>query len=360
MTTTRAVPTPLQVTAAYAWRLLVVVAAVAVLVYALIKLHVVVIPLIAALFITTFLSPPVGWLERKGWKRSLASVAVFLGALLLVAGLVAVLAPQVARELATMGEAVREGVRQATNYLVESPLDLSRRQIDGYIDEGFEQLQANRDKIASGLLIGAVKAAEFVAETLLTLVLTFFLLKDGPKMWAWFTGHFDGPTAGHVREIGDRAWNTMGAYLRGAALVGVVDAVLIGVALLVVGVPLVAPLMVLQFFGAFFPLVGAVVAGAVATLVALVTQGPLAALIIAVAILVIQQVEGHVLQPVVIGRAVKLHPVVILLALSAGAVLGGVVGAFLAVPVAAIASATGNYANSLRQREPHPHHPTTE
>lgn len=349
--TTRTDPTPLQVTAAYAWRFLVVVGALAVVVFALIKLHVVVIPLIAALFIATFLGPPVSRLERKGWKRSLATIVVFLGALLLVAGLIVVLAPQVARELTTMGKAVREGVRQATNYLVESPLDLSRQQIDNYIDEGFAQLESNREKIASGLLIGAVKVTEFIAETLLTLVLTFFFVKDGPKMWAWFTGHFDRRTRVHVQALGDRAWKTMGAYLRGAAVVGVVDAVLIGIALLVVGVPLVAPLMVLQFFGAFFPLVGAVVAGAVATLVALVSEGPLAALIIAAAILVIQQVEGHVLQPVVIGRAVKLHPVVILVSLASGAVLGGVVGAFLAVPVAAVASATGNYASSLRGRE---------
>ena len=182
--TTKTVPPPLQVTAAYAWRFLVIVAASAVVVYALIELHVVVIPVIAALFITTFLSPPVGWLERKGWKRSLASASVVVAALLLLGGLIALLAPQVARELGAMGEAVREGFRQATDYLVNSPLDLSREQIDNYIDSGFEQLEKNREEIASGLLLGAVKVTEFVAETLLALILTFFLVKDGPQMWA--------------------------------------------------------------------------------------------------------------------------------------------------------------------------------
>lgn len=343
---------PLERLGGYAWRFLAIVAAAAVIVVALIKLRIVVLPVIAALFVATLLAPPAKWLCARGWKPLLATWTIMLAAVLLFAGLIALIAPQVARELDDIGEAITQGSKEVVSFLTEGPLDLSQKQIDNYVDQAVEQVSANRERIASGLLSGAAKVLEVITEALLALVLLFFFVKDGGKMWAWFTRHFNDDNRRHVDALGQRVWQTITAYLRGIAIVGFVDAILIGIALLLVGVPLVIPLMVLQFFGGFFPIVGAIAAGTVAALVALVTKGAVAALIIAGAILVIQQVEGDVLQPVVMGRAVKLHPVVILLALAAGAVLGGVVGAFLGVPVAAIASTVGNYVNRQRLGAP--------
>lgn len=202
------------------------------------------------------------------------------------------------------------------------------------------------------MLAGAVLAAEIVAGTLLTIVLLFFFLKDGPKITGWIRNHVSGPRRDLLETLGRRAWMTLGAYIRGTALIGVADAVLIGIGLLVIGVPLVAPLMVLTFFGAFFPLVGAVVAGLVAALVALVSGGPIDALLVVGIVVVVQQVEGDVLAPLVLGRAVKLHAVVVLLALTAGAVVAGVTGAFLAVPTAGVAAAIGNELRARRNDSP--------
>jgi predicted PurR-regulated permease PerM len=163
----------------------------------------------------------------------------------------------------------------------------------------------------------------------------FFLVHDGRRMWAWAVGLFPAGRRADVEAIGVRVWAALSAYVRGVAMVAVVDAVLIGLALLVIGVPLVVPLMVITFLGAFVPLVGALVAGAVAALVALVIEGVIAAVLVTVAIVVIQQLEGDLLYPLVVGRAIALHPVAILLALTAGTVVAGIIGALLAVPVAA-------------------------
>ena len=340
-------------------RFLLVVAAGAVVVYALVKLRLVVLPVIISLLICTLLAPPVRWLTARGWKPLLATGAVMLGTLVLAAALFAVLAPQIAGEVEDMGRAVREGADEVLRWLTSGPLGLSEQQINAFVDRVGERLRENVGSITGGLLTGAIAVAEGIAGTLLTLVLVFFLLKDGPQMRDWFLRHFDGERREHAAEIATRAWNALGGYVRGTAIVATVDAVLIGLLLAILGVPLVIPLAVLTFFGAFFPLVGATVAGAVAALVALVTEGATDALIVAGGILVIQQVEGDVLQPLVVGRAVRLHPVVILLALTAGAILGGIAGAFLAVPVTAVAVSVGAYLRDL-QRPPRAAPPATE
>jgi predicted PurR-regulated permease PerM len=274
-----------------------------------------------------------------------------LTAILLFVGLVGAIAPSVGDELDDVGSSAKEGFDDVVEYLAESPLRLSKAEVDNYIDQAGEQISANREKITAGVVSGAAKAVEFVTEFFLTLVLIFFFIKDGPDMFRWFESQFPSRNRRHVRAVGERAWAAIGAYLRGTAIIALVDAILIAVTLIVVGVPLVAPLAVLTFFGAFFPLIGAVAAGVVAALVALVTNGPFDALIVAGAILVIQQVEGDVLQPIVMGKAVRLHPVAILLALTAGAILAGVVGAFLAVPVAAVGASVGNYIKKVSREE---------
>ena len=339
----------LDVAAGYGWRFLVVVAVAYVAMQVVTKLRLVILPVIAALFVTALLAPLAMRLKDRGWHPILATWTVMLATIALFVGLVMALAPSVADELDELGSRVEEGFDQVVVYLAQSPLDLSEAEVDRYIDQAIEQLQQNRDRITSGLLVGATKLAEFVTGFFLALVLVFFFVKDGPGMFDWFESQFPARNRRHVRAIGERVWASIGGYLRGIAITALVDATLIGIVLIVVGVPLVIPLIVLTFMGAFFPLVGAVVAGFIASLVALVTEGAVDAAIVAAATLVIQQVEGDVLQPVVMGRAVSLHPVVILLALAAGAILAGVIGAFLAVPVAAVAATVGNYVKQVNR-----------
>ena len=344
-------PSLLSVAAGYSWRILLVLLLAWVVVQVLIKLHLVMLPVIAALFVTALLGPLAQKLKTKGWHPLLATWAVLLGSILLLVGLVGAIAPSVGEELDDVGASAQEGFEDVIDYLADSPLKLSKADVDRYMEQAADQISANRDKITAGVLSGAAKAVEFVTQFFLTLVLIFFFVKDGPDMFRWFESQFPSRNRRHVRAIGERAWGAIGAYLRGTAIIALVDATLIGITLLVLGVPLVIPLAVLTFFGAFFPLIGAVAAGVVAALVALVTSGPFDALMVGAAILVIQQVEGDVLQPIVMGKSVRLHPIVILLALTAGAIVAGVVGAFLAVPVAAVAASVGNYIKKVNRED---------
>lgn len=337
----------LDKSAAVAWRLLVVVAAVAVSVWALVRLRLLVLPVIVALFLSAILAPPAHRLAQRGWPRLLATWTVVAGALALVAGAVALMAPQVAGELESLGQDVKAGSERVLTWLTEGPLDLTKSQIQGYVDQASQSLRESSGSITQGALAGAVAAVEAVAGLLLTLVLTFFFVKDGREMWGWFTEQVDARHRHDAQEMGMRAWATLGAYVRGTALIAFVDAVLIGIALLVIGVPLVLPLALLTFFGGFFPVVGAFLAGLVAALVALAAGGPVDMLIVVAVVTVIQQVEGDVLQPMVMGRALKLHPIVVLLALTGGAILAGIAGAFIAVPLAAVVANVTGY---LRER----------
>ena len=343
----RDVPRPLSVVAGYSWRLLVILAAAAAIVYALVKLRLIMLPVIIALLISTLLAPLVDRLKRRRWRPALATWTVFGAAILILVGLVAVVSPQVAAQIGDMGDAVRKGSDQVLEWLTRGPLDLSQEEIQGFIDRMGQRIRENSSSITGGVVSGAIAIGEGIAGFFLTLVLLFFFLKDGDKICDWMLRQFSEPQRTHVAESGRRAWAALSGYVRGTAIVALVDALLIGILLAVLGVPLLVPLVVLTFFGAFFPLVGATVAGIVAALVALVTEGVTDALIVGAGILVIQQVEGDVLQPLVLGRSVKLHPIVILLSLTAGAILAGIAGAFLAVPVAAVAVSVGSYLRGL-------------
>ncbi|MDQ3766809.1 MAG: AI-2E family transporter [Actinomycetota bacterium] len=344
----RSVPESMQAIAAFSLCFLAIVAGIVLLAYVLVYLRLIVLPVIVALFLTTVLAPFVERLCRAGWKRARATAAVFITALVLFVVLISVLAPQVGSEVGEMSSAIKGGADQALVYLTGAPLNLSQDQIDSFVDRASDQLAQNREEIASGVITGAVKVGEFITGTLLAAFLLFFFLKDGPSMWAWFTGQFDQPAREHLNNVGHRVLSTMGAYLRGIALVGLIEGTAIGIVLAILGVPLLVPLVLLQFFAAFFPVVGALLAGTIAVLVALVSGGFTNALIVGVAILIIQQADNHLLQPLIMGRAVKLHPIAVILALAAGGIAGGIIGALLAVPMAAVASGVGNYVNGLR------------
>ena len=337
------VPPALQKLAAWSWRLLVVLGAAGLVLYLLILLKVIVVPVIVALFLATLLVPLVRWLEARGWKHLTAVLAVFVGVVLLLAGIIAGFIPLIGNELVTLRQRADEGVAEVQRFIASRPFGLSEDDLNRYLDQARQRLAENSTGLTQGAVHGVTLIGEVLTGLILSLFLTFFFVKDSERFTRWILDFAGRHREHHLREIGIRSATAVSGYLRGQATVGAVDAVFIGIGLAVLGVPLVVPLAFLTFVAAFLPLVGAVVAGAVAALVALVTKGVTAALIVVGIALLVQQLEGHLLAPLLLGRAVALHPVVIILALAAGAILGGIIGAFLAVPIAAVVTAVGTY-----------------
>lgn len=335
------VPAPVEVAAALAWRFLVIAAAVAALVFALIRLRVVVLPVFVALLVTSLLVPLVTRLEERGARPGLATVVVFALVAVGLTGIVAVIAPAVGDEFDELGPAVSEGVDRIERWLVEGPMELSPSEIDAYRQRATEQGRQLLRSSSGGILAGALVVVEGVAGTLLAIVLSVFFVKDGRRFQRWVLDHTPLGRREVVRDLAGRAWGAIGGFLRGAALIGIVEAVVIGVVLAVVGASLALPVAILTFAAAFFPVVGAIAAGVIATLVALVSAGPSQALVVAVVALIVQQFDNDLLAPLVYGRLVHLHPAVVLLAITAGGTLGGIAGAFLAVPLAAVVASVG-------------------
>jgi predicted PurR-regulated permease PerM len=337
------VPPALQRLAAWSWRLLVVLTAAGLVLYLLIQLKVIVVPVIVALFLATLLVPLVRALEARGWRHLPAVLAVFLTAMVLVAAIIAGFIPLIGNELETLRQRADEGVAEVQRYIASRPFGLSEADLNRYLDQARQRFTENSSGLTQGAVHGVTVVGELLTGLILSLFLTFFFVKDSERFTRWILDFAGRDRAPHLREIGHRSATAVSGYLRGQAAVGLIDGVFIGIGLAIVGVPLVVPLAFLTFVAAFLPLVGAVVAGILAALVALVTKGVTAALIVVAITLAVQQLEGHVLAPLLLGRAVSLHPVVIILALAAGSILGGIIGAFLAVPIAAVVTAVGTY-----------------
>jgi predicted PurR-regulated permease PerM len=321
------------------WRFLVCVAALAVIVFAITKVSFAFIPAFIALLFATLLTPPARWLQRRGAPPALATTTVFLGGLLAFAGVIALLVPPMVSEFSTLGEQVRKGVDQLVGYLGHAPFNLDEERLQRQIDGLDDRLQRNAGSMSSGFLSGAMAAGQFLGGVVIMLVLLFFFVKDGPRLWRWVLRLFPEPRRPVVDEVGERSWHVLTQYVRGVVIVAAVDAIGIGIALWLIGVPLALPLAIFTFFASFIPIVGAFTAGLFATLVALVSGGPVDAALVIAATLLVQQLEGNVLYPMIVGRTLELHPIVILLAVTIGGVLAGIVGAALAVPIAAMAAA---------------------
>ena len=304
--------------------------------FVVIQLRLVVLPVLLALLLATLLVGPADFLRRHGVPSAGAALLVMLIGLGVLVGVLVSIVPAIVAEFDDVERSAREGLNEALRWLSQGPLDLEREQVTRAVDRALEGA-AGAGNITGSVLSGAALVIEVIAGLLLMLVVLFFFVHDGRRIWSWVVELL--PLAHRVDAdaIGRRMWSTACGYVRGVAIIALVDAVLIAIALTVIGVPLVLPLAVLTFIGAFVPLAGAVLAGAVAALVALVTEGALAAILVVVVITIIQQLEGDLLYPVVVGRSIALHPVAILLALTAGTVLAGLAGALLAVPVAAMA-----------------------
>ncbi|WP_328462844.1 AI-2E family transporter [Actinoplanes sp. NBC_00393] len=330
------VPQPLRIAAAWSWRLIVV----GVIGWALLRLigivSIVVIPLAIALLLSALLGPAVGWLLRLHVPRSFATFLVLIGGLAAVAGTLTLVVNQFIDGVPQLTENASAGVRQIQEWARTGPLHLSDDQVDQAIDSAQEWVNSNTSQLTSTGIATAATIAEVVTGLLLVLFATFFFLRDGRQIWRFTVRLFPVNARWSLADAGDASWATLGAYVRATVLVAFIDALGIGLALLILDVPFPFPLAALVFLGAFIPIVGASVSGAVAVLVALVDQGWVVALITLGAVILVQQLEGHVLQPLIMGRAVAIHPLVVIIGIACGVVLAGIIGALVAVPIIAV------------------------
>lgn len=331
------IPVWLKKAAAFSWRYLLILAAVYITFRAVAIVRVVVLPIILGLFVASVLSPMVQRLKARGWTPALATWGTILGLVPVVALFVLFLVPSFANGIGPLGEALDESVESVTEWLSEGPLGLSQTDIEGYIDDAIAQLQDNAGAITTGIVGGATIAFEIITGLVLTLLVTFFYLKDGDRAYQGLLQRVSNPD--RTRRGLEAAWRTLSSYVRGLAIVGLIDAIFIGIGLAIVGTPLVLPLMSLVFIGGFFPIIGAFISGLFAVAVSFVSGGATDALIILAVVVGVQQFEGNVLHPIVFKKALSLHPLLILLAIGVGGVAFGIVGAFLAVPLTGMAIA---------------------
>jgi putative heme transporter len=348
------IPHGLRLAAGWSWRLLMLAVGAAVVLWLVGRLKSVLIPLAIALLLTALLSPAMKRLRRHAhFPQSLATATVLVGGLIVVAGTLTLVISQFVNGFPALAASSTDGILKIGTWLRTGPLHLSNEQLGSTIDAIQKWVDTHRDVLAGGALSTAGTAVEVLASAFLVLFATFFFLRDGGRIWRFLVGLLPAPAREPMASAGERAWLTLVAYVKATVLVAFIDAVGIGLALVILRVPFALPLAALVFLSAFVPIVGATVSGAVAVLVALVTRGPLVALVVLIAVVVVQQLEGHVLQPLIMGRAVALHPLAVIVAIATGVVLAGIIGALVAVPVVAVLN-TGIRHLIYRRAEPPP------
>ncbi|WP_173921521.1 AI-2E family transporter [Agromyces sp. Marseille-P2726] len=305
----------------------------AIAVWALVQVKLLVIPVLIALIVAAAASPLIGWL-RRFMPPILAAWVTLLGGIIVLGGIVTAIVFAVRNQWGPLVQSASEGFDDLLAWVETLPFSIDRIQVEQARDSVVDFLTSA--EFGRGALAGVSAAAEVITGALLMLVVLFFFLKDGDRIWAFFMRPYTGARLERGRRIGVTSVKVLGGYVRGTAIIALVDAVAIGIGLLILQVPLALPLAVIVFLGAFIPLVGATVAGVLAALVALVANGPIVALIVVAIVIAVNQLEGDLLQPVVMAQSLKLHPLVILIALTAGTIIGGIIGAVLAVPLTAV------------------------
>jgi predicted PurR-regulated permease PerM len=321
--------------AAWAWRLLAILAALVALLLVVKRLEIIVVPLLLALMLSAMLVPAVDWLDRRGAPRGGAVALVLLGAFAILGGIMTFVISQFVIGLPDLVDQVTRSIDKTRNWLIEGPLHLSRQQIENAGNAAIQALQNNQAKLTSGALSTAATVTEILTAALLVLFTLIFFLYGGRNIWAYVTKIFPAHVRDRVRAAGAAGYHSLIGYVRATFLVALVDASGVGTGLAIMRVPLALPLASLVFLGAFIPLVGAVLSGFLAVVVALLAKGWVYALITLGVLIGVNQLEAHILQPLVMGRAVSIHPLGVVIAISTGGVLAGIVGALLAVPTVA-------------------------
>ncbi|MFL5994903.1 MAG: AI-2E family transporter [Streptomyces sp.] len=350
----QAVPWGVRVAAEAGWRLLVLAGTVWVLMRVISSVQLVVFAFVVALLITALLQPTVARLMRHGVPRGPATaLAAILG--FVVIGLMGWFVTwQVMENIDDLSNQIQSGIDDLRNWLLKSPFHVTDKQINQIAKNLREAVGANTDQITSAGLEGVQVVVEALTGILLTFFSTLFLLYDGKRIWAWTLKLVPAAARPAVAGAGPRAWRTLTAYVRGTVLVALIDAVFIGIGIYFLDVPMAVPLAVFIFLFSFIPLVGAVASGALAVLVALVTQGVFTAVMTLVVVLAVQQIEGHILQPFILGRAVRVHPLAVVLTVATGGMVAGIGGAVVAVPLVAVTNTVVSYLKAYAEEQSAP------
>ena len=337
------VPVGLKIAAAYSWRILLVLGVLAVFVFVFIQFRYIAIPFMISILVGALLVPFVQWLQRHRWPKWLAVALAMVGTIAIVTGLIVVVVAQIRSGFPDLQERSLAAFQDFRDWLVTSPFAIDDVEFDAWIASIVEAVQRDSQALINGALSVGSTAGHVLAGLLLTLFATLFILIDGKGIWAWIVRLFPRRARPAVDGSGRAGWVTLTTFVKVQIFVAAVDAIGIGLGAWILGLvfggfPLVIPIAIAVFLGSFIPVVGAVVTGAIAAFVALVYLGPLPALIMLGIVLLVQQVEGHVLQPLVMGTAVKVHPLAVVFAVAAGSYIGGIAGALFAVPVVAVAN----------------------
>ncbi|MEU3031187.1 AI-2E family transporter [Streptomyces incarnatus] len=349
----QAVPWGVRVAAEAGWRLLVLAGTVWVLMRVISAIQLVVFAFVIALLITALLQPTVARLTRRGVPRGPATALTAISGFVVIGLMGWFVTWQVMENIDTLSNQIQSGIDDLRNWLLRSPFHVTDKQINQIAKNLREAIGANADQITSAGLEGVQVIVEALTGILLVFFSTLFLLYDGKRIWSWFLKLVPSAAREGVAGAGPRAWRTLTAYVRGTVLVALIDATFIGIGIYFLDVPMAVPLAVFIFLFSFIPLVGAVASGALAVIVALVTQGVFTAVMTLVVVLAVQQIEGHVLQPFILGRAVRVHPLAVVLTVAAGGMVAGIGGAVVAVPLVAVTNTVVGY---LRQYSEEMHH----
>ena len=337
------IPNGVRLAGGWSWRLLVIGAVIAVAIFLIIQLRLIIIPLLIAVLVGALLVPLVGFLQRHHWPKWLAVVVTLVGTLAIVAGLLTLVVWQISRGWGDLSGKAVQSFEDLKAALLASPLQLTETQINDYIASALQSIQSDSAVFITGALSVGATLGHVGAGLLLTIFSLIFILIDGKGIWAWVVRIFPKRARAAVDGAGQAGWNTLGNFARVQILVATIDAIGIGLGAFLLGVPLAIPIAVTVFLGSFIPIVGAVVTGALACVIALIYNGWFIALMLLLVVLGVQQLEGHVLQPLVMGTAVKVHPLAVVLAVAAGSLLAGIPGALFAVPVAAVLNVMVHY-----------------
>lgn len=329
------IPSGVDVAAAWSWRLLLIAGAGGLVIWLLRYFSEVTIPIAVAVLLTALSIGAVNWLDDHRLPRLLATFIIVIAILVILFGLLTLAGQQLATQLDDLKASVVEGISQVQDWARGGPFALSDAQLQVWIDEAKAAISSSDTSMLSRVTEVGVRIGHIVAGFFIALFATFFFLYEGDRIWSWILVLFPSASRDRINSSGRTAWQSLTAFVRATVVVALTDALGVMIAAWILGVPLALAIGVLVFLGAFIPIIGALIAGSVAVLVALVAQGPWVALFMLIAVIVVQQFESHVLQPFLMGRFVALHPLAIIIAIAAGVVVAGIVGALIAVPLAA-------------------------
>ena len=330
-----AVPRWLRVSAGWAWRLLILAGLLYVAGKVAALLYLVIVPFAAAILLTALLQPLTARLRRAGLGPLSATWCTLLLAFALIGGAVWLVTARVEAEYPTLVTQVGHTSTQIQNWLASSPLHIRTGNLEKISDNFVNYLRQHRSTVEGAALTGGRIVVELLAGLVLCFFISFFLIKDGERIWSWLVGGFSGERGRQANVAGQAAWQAVVYYVRGTVVVAAIHAVVMGITLTIIGSPLVAPLALFMFVAAFVPLAGVLIAGTVAILIVLAAKGLIAAVIVLAVMIVMNQLEGHLLQPQVVGKMVRLHPLAVILVLAVAGLVAGIAGAVVAVPITA-------------------------